>query len=129
LNEDSRTGTYFGPQSEYDALGFQDQLARNATVKVSEAQDWLGVVGHWAEDEALKLIGGIVSRESLPRPCFQMLICPWLGLGFVQPAPFYSKSLAFTKDDLIPQSGIDKLFGYFDSNDKGTLVRPPGDAT
>ena len=56
-------GTYFGPKSEYDALGFQDKLAHNATVKVIELEDWLGLVGHWAEDEALKLIGGVVSRR------------------------------------------------------------------
>ena len=54
-------GTYFGPKSEYDALGFQDMLAQDATVKVIELEDWLGSVSHWAEDEALKLIGGIVS--------------------------------------------------------------------
>ena len=57
------TGTYFGPKSEYDALGFQDKLAQNAVVKVVEMVDWLGSVGHWAEDEALKLVGGIVSRH------------------------------------------------------------------
>ena len=55
------TGTYFGPKSEYDALGFQDKLAHNAVVKVVEMVDWLGSVSHWAEDEALKLVGGIVS--------------------------------------------------------------------
>ena len=54
-------GTYFGPKSEYDALGFQDKLAQNATVKVVELQDWLGLVGHWAETEGLKLIGSVVS--------------------------------------------------------------------
>ena len=54
-------GTYFGPQSEYDALGFQDMLAQDAKVKVVELEDWLGSVSHWVEDEALKLIGGVVS--------------------------------------------------------------------
>jgi len=56
-------GTYFGPKSEYDALGFQDKLGRNAVVKVVELEDWLGSVGHWAEDEALKLLGSVVSRR------------------------------------------------------------------
>ncbi len=59
-------GTYFGPKSEYDALGFQDKLAHNATVDVVEVDDWLGSVSHWAEDEVLKLIGGIVSRRLPP---------------------------------------------------------------
>ena len=54
-------GTYFGPKSEYDALGFQDLLAQDATVKVVEVEDWLGTVSHWAEDVALKLIGSVVS--------------------------------------------------------------------
>ena len=54
-------GTYFGPKSEYDALGFQDKLAHNATVKVIELEDWLGTVAQWSEGEALKLVGGIVS--------------------------------------------------------------------
>ena len=54
-------GTYFGPKSEYDALGFQDKLAHNATVKVTELEDWLGTVAQWSEGEALKLVGGIVS--------------------------------------------------------------------
>ena len=54
-------GTYFGPKSEYDSLGFQDKLAQHATVKVVEFEDWLGTVGHWAEDVSLQLIGGVVS--------------------------------------------------------------------
>ena len=29
------TGTYFGPKSEYDALGFEKALAANATVKTT----------------------------------------------------------------------------------------------
>jgi hypothetical protein len=55
-------GTYFGPKSEYEALGFQDRLAHNATVKVTELEDWLGSVTEWAQGEALKLVGGIVRR-------------------------------------------------------------------
>jgi len=43
-------------------------------------------------------------------------------LTCIQSGAFYSKSLAFTKNDLIPQSGLDKLFTHFDSKDKGTLV-------
>ena len=35
---------------------------------------------------------------------------------------FYAKSLAYTKDDLISDEGVDKLFNYIDSTDKGTLA-------
>ena len=35
---------------------------------------------------------------------------------------FYAKSLAYTKDDLIPDASIDKLFKYIDETDKGTLA-------
>ncbi|KAL2072607.1 hypothetical protein VTL71DRAFT_11950 [Oculimacula yallundae] len=60
-------------------------------------KDWLGLVGHWAEDFAL-LIGG--------------------GLS----APLYTKSLAFNSTTLIPDSAIDKILTYMDDADKGTLV-------
>lgn len=52
---------------------------------------------HWAEDEALKLVGGI-------------------------PSAFYSKSLPFRADALIPSSGVDNLFNFLDTTDKGTLI-------
>jgi hypothetical protein len=54
------SGTYFGTQAEYDALNFESRLAQNATVTVHTLDNWLGAVTNWAEEEALKLIGGIV---------------------------------------------------------------------
>ncbi|PVF98620.1 FAD-binding domain-containing protein [Serendipita vermifera] len=89
------SGTYFGTQEEYKALRFEERLAQNATVSVIQLDDWLGTVANWAENEALKLIGGI-------------------------PGPFYSKSLAFTKDTLIPFNGIQNLFNYLQDTPKGT---------
>ncbi|KAF1972901.1 FAD-binding domain-containing protein [Bimuria novae-zelandiae CBS 107.79] len=88
------TGTYFGPQSEFDSLNISSRLP-NADESVIVLDDWIGVVGHWAEDQALELIGGIQSN-------------------------FYAKSLAYTTDDLIPDAAIDQLFKYIDDTDKGT---------
>ncbi|CAG8619718.1 11470_t:CDS:2, partial [Acaulospora colombiana] len=52
-------GTYFGTREEYDALQFEQRLGNNATVNVIQLDNWLGTVTNWAENEALKLIGGI----------------------------------------------------------------------
>ncbi|KAJ7035581.1 hypothetical protein C8F04DRAFT_511938 [Mycena alexandri] len=92
------SGTYFGTRDEYNALNFEQRLTPNATaVSVSVLDDWLGIVGNWAETEALKLVGGISG-------------------------PFYSKSLTFKASTLIPMNGIQDLFNYFDSANKGTLI-------
>lgn len=90
------TGTFFGTQQEYDSLNISARLP-NSDDSVIEVKDWLGVVGHWAEDLALKLIGGV-------------------------PSNFYAKSLAYTKNDLIPDEGVDKLFEYIDNADKGGAI-------
>ncbi|KAJ7493223.1 hypothetical protein B0H11DRAFT_1718318 [Mycena galericulata] len=95
------SGTYFGTQDEYNALNFAGRLTQNnatATVaSVSVLDNWLGIVGNWAETEALQIVGGVS-------------------------APFYSKSLTFDASTLIPETGIQNLFDYFDSADKGTLI-------
>lgn len=54
-------GTYFGTQDEYNALGLEQRLAANATVSTTTLNNWLGAVTNWAENEALQLIGGVVS--------------------------------------------------------------------
>ncbi|KAF2279807.1 FAD-binding domain-containing protein [Westerdykella ornata] len=90
------TGTYFGPQKEFEALNITARLPHNDE-SVIVLKDWLGVVSHWAEDVALEITGGI-------------------------PSNFYAKSLAYTKDDLIPDAAVDKLFDYIDGTDKGTPV-------
>ncbi|KAJ6474700.1 hypothetical protein C8R47DRAFT_986679 [Mycena vitilis] len=91
------SGTYFGTRDEYNALNFEQRLSANASVSVSVLDDWLGVVGNWAETEALKIVGGVSG-------------------------PFYSKSLTFKATTLIPGNGIQDLFNYFDNADKGTLI-------
>ncbi|CAK5273813.1 unnamed protein product [Mycena citricolor] len=91
------SGTYFGSRDQYNALDLERRLGQNATVTVTVLNDWLGTVGNWAENEALKLVGGI-------------------------PGPFYSKSLTFKASTLIPVPGIQDLFNYFDTASKGTLI-------
>ena len=91
------TGTYFGSKAEWDALNLTSVFPSQTTSNVTVFNDWLGAVGHWAEDEALQLVGGI-------------------------PSAFYSKSLAVTPDTLLPDTAIDKILAYLDSVDKGSLI-------
>jgi FAD/FMN-containing dehydrogenase len=90
------TGTFFGSQEEYDSLNISSRLPNEKKASI-ELKDWLGTVGHWAEDEALKIIGGI-------------------------PSNFYAKSLAYTKDDVIPDQAIDDMFEHIDKADKGNAL-------
>lgn len=90
-------GTFFGSEKEFKELGFEEKLAVNATSKSIVLDDWLGAVGNWFETEIVKLVGGATG-------------------------PFYSKSLAFTPQTLIPDAAIDELFQYMDKTDKGTLI-------
>ena len=90
------TGTFFGSQQEFDSLNISSRLP-DSSDKAIEVKDWLGAVGHWAEDVALKLVGGI-------------------------PSNFYAKSLTYTDKDIIPDDGVDKLFEYIDKADKGGAI-------
>jgi len=90
-------GTYFGTRAEYDALKLEPQMASGSLVKVDVIDDWLGAVLNWAEGEALHLAGGI-------------------------PAAFYSKSLNFSRESLIPAAGIDALFEYIHEANKETIL-------
>lgn len=89
------TGTFYGTPAEYKASGIPAKLPKtsNSTLAVN---DWLGSLVHDAENEALYL-------SNLA-------------------TPFYSKSLAFTKDTLIPTSSIKDLFTWVDKAEKGTLL-------
>lgn len=90
------SGSFFGPLAEYNSLNISSRLPNNDP-SVIVLKDWLGVVGHWAEDVALEIGGGIQSN-------------------------FYAKSLAYTPDDLIPDDAVDRLFNYVDKTNKGTLL-------
>jgi FAD/FMN-containing dehydrogenase len=90
------TGTYFGSASEFASLNISARLPQKSEHFVV-LDGWLGVISHWAEDMLLELIGDMASN-------------------------FYVKSLAYTKDDLIPDATVDKLFEYIDTVEKGTMA-------
>lgn len=91
------SGTFFGTHKEFSALNLTSVFPDVSSRKVTVFNDWAGLVGHWAEDVGLQIGGGISS-------------------------PFYSKSIAFTSKDLIPDGGIDRFFEYVDQADKGTKI-------
>ncbi|KAG9186571.1 hypothetical protein G6011_09679 [Alternaria panax] len=88
------TGTFFGSQAEFDSLNITSRLPSSSGSDSIELKDWLGVVGHWSEDVALEMMGGIQSN-------------------------FYAKSLAYTENDVIPDGAVDKLFTHIEEADKG----------
>ena len=88
------TGTFFGSQTEFDSLNITSLLPSSSGSDSIELKDWLGVVGHWSEDVALEIVGGIQSN-------------------------FYAKSLAYTEKDMIPDIAVDKLFTHIEGADKG----------
>lgn len=90
------SGTFFGSQTEFEALNLTSVFPEASKSNVVVFNDWLGMVAHWAEDVGLYL--GALST------------------------PFYSKNLAFTKDDLIPADTVDAFFQYLDTANKGTLI-------
>ena len=55
------SGTYFGTRAEYDTLNIEAQLGSGSLIKVDVIDDWLGTVLNWAEEEAIQVVGGIVS--------------------------------------------------------------------
>jgi len=90
-------GTYFGSRDEFDALNLTNIFPAATTSQVTVFDDWMGQVANWGEDMALTIGGGISSA-------------------------FYSKSLAFTKDDLLTDETVDAVLEYLDEVDKGTPV-------
>jgi hypothetical protein len=89
------SGTFFGTEDEFNALNISSIFPEYSDSKVVVFNDWLGVVGHWAENTALKLVGGI-------------------------PSYFASKSIPVTSKTLLPASAIDAFLEYLDTTDKGT---------
>jgi len=89
------TGTFYGTQAEWEASGIPQKLPQTSD-RTLHINDWLGALAHDAENEALYL-------SNLA-------------------TPFYSKSLAFTKNTLIPTSKFKDIFRWVDRQDKGTLL-------
>ena len=91
------SGTYFGSRAEYDRLEMDKRFPGHKDKKTLVFTDFLGLVGHWGEEVALRVTGGL-------------------------PAPLFSKSLTFNGCNLIPDKAIDQLFQYLEDVKKGTLV-------
>jgi FAD/FMN-containing dehydrogenase len=91
------SGTYFGTKAEYDAFDMDSKFPGNQDKKTLVFKDWVALVGHWGEEIALRLGGGI-------------------------PGPLYTKSLTFNGCYLIPDAAIDKICAYMDRTRKGTLI-------
>lgn len=89
------TGTFYGTKAEFDASGIAAKLP-GTSEKTLVVNDWLGSLAHDAENEGLYL-------SNLA-------------------TPFYSKSLGFTRETLIPTSKIPELFRWTDQQDKGTML-------
>ncbi|KAK3940232.1 FAD-binding domain-containing protein [Diplogelasinospora grovesii] len=89
------TGTFYGTEAEYAASGIPARLPKggNAGLVVN---DWVGSLTHDAQNEALYLSNVAT--------------------------PFYSKSLGFKTEDLIPADGVKEIFQWVDTVDKGTLL-------
>ena len=90
------TGNFYGSKEEFEKLGLEERFPLGKSGNVVVLDDWLGMTGHAVEDLALKLGN--------------------------TPASFYSKSMAFTQNSLMPNSTIEKLFYYLDTAKKDTLA-------
>ncbi|TDZ33027.1 FAD-linked oxidoreductase sorD [Colletotrichum spinosum] len=88
------TATFYGTEDEFKDTGIPDRMpAGKVSVVVN---DWLGDVAQKAQDAAL-----------------------WLS---ELQSPFTAKSLAFTRDDLLTEKGIQDVMNYIDAADRGTLI-------
>lgn len=91
------SGTFFGSKTEFDKFKLDQRFPgsnpRNNSAIVLD--DWLGMLENEAENLILE-VGGSV------------------------PNSFYAKSLPFTPETLISSSGVEDLFEYLDTTDKGT---------
>lgn len=90
------TGTFYGTRAEYDATGIQARLPVAGGVLDVRVMDWLGHLAHLAEVTGLFL-------SDLP-------------------SHFYSKSLAFRREDLLGPGAVDAVFEYMGDADAGTLL-------
>jgi len=86
--------TFFGTEAEFAGTGIAARLSSGGGAVT--ATGWMGSLAHGAEMEALHL-------SSLP-------------------APFYSKSLGFRREELLSSADITKMFDYLDGHAPSTLL-------
>jgi hypothetical protein len=89
------SGTFFGTQAEFDALGLNTVFPEFSDSKVVVFNDWLGILGHWATNTALELVSGL-------------------------PSYFNEQSIPVTGTTLLPDSAIDNFLKYLDTTEPGT---------
>jgi FAD/FMN-containing dehydrogenase len=94
------SGTFYGTEAEFDKFALKSKFPiRRTGDKTLVLTDYLGLLGHWAEEVALQLGGGI-------------------------PARAYTKTLTFSggDKDRIPDAVVDEMFKYIETVSKGTLI-------
>lgn len=91
------SGTYFGSRAEFEAFKLESHFPGRSAFVGLTLDNWLGMVGSQVEELIEQVVGGI-------------------------PMSFYSKSLPFTQETIIPDHGVDALFEYIDTTNKGTIV-------
>ncbi|KAJ5340303.1 hypothetical protein N7541_009427 [Penicillium brevicompactum] len=91
------SGTYFGSKEEWEAFKIEKHFPPSNPANIVTLTDWMGMLGSGAETLTESVVGGI-------------------------PVPFYSKSMSFTPENLIPDRGVDTMFKYIGTTDKGTTV-------
>ncbi|KAJ5681821.1 uncharacterized protein N7477_001761 [Penicillium maclennaniae] len=91
------SGTYFGSKAEWDAFELEKHFPPSNSANIVTLTDWMGMLGSSAENLIESIVGGI-------------------------PVSFYAKSMSFTPENLIPDSGVDAMFRYIDATNKDTLV-------
>lgn len=89
------TGTFYGTEAEFKASGIPARFPSGGKLSIV-SNDWLTSLAVDAEHEALYL-----SKLA---------------------TPFYSKSLAFKADQMIPANKVKEIFDWTDKQDKGTLL-------
>lgn len=56
-------GTYFGTRAEFDRLGIEEKLGNGSKSSIDTFENWEAAVLNWAQQEAINLVGGVVSFE------------------------------------------------------------------
>jgi hypothetical protein len=90
------TGNFYGNKSEFAATGIAGMLPQDTGGDNIVMKDWLGSLADGAQKESLYL-------SNLP-------------------APFYSKSIGFKREDLPAADKIKDLFQWVQDQDKGTVA-------
>jgi hypothetical protein len=90
-------GAFYGTQEEFDALNLTSVFPDATSSSTQIFSTWTDSMTHWFEDTALQVGGGI-------------------------PSWFYAKSLVFTPQDVLNDTGVDAMLLYLDSTDPGSVL-------